>query len=145
MLSSLSIYAGPTARAQLLEQGVTEAQFKVMVGASGGPKWFVLYGLDRYLFGNFLQERTEPLLTLGSSAGAWRMCCLATANPVAAIDRLAKLYSEERYSDTPTQREITLKAEAMLAGMLGPTGAAEIASSEMFLTNIVADRSRGFG
>ncbi|MDC1119026.1 hypothetical protein OAT28_00415 [Gammaproteobacteria bacterium] len=53
MKSSLSIYAGPTARAQLLEQGVTAAQFKVMVGASGGPKWFVLYGLDRYLFGDF--------------------------------------------------------------------------------------------
>ena len=96
MKSSLSIYAGPTARAQLLEQGVTAAQFKVMVGASGGPKWFVLYGLDRYLFGDFLQRRTEPLLTLGSSAGAWRMCCLATADPVAAIERLAKLYSEEQ-------------------------------------------------
>lgn len=145
MQSSLSIYAGPTARAQLLEQGVTASQFNVMVGASGGPKWFVLYGLDRYLFGTFLQERTEPLLTLGSSAGAWRMCCLATADPVAAIDRLAKLYSEEQYSDTPTQREITLKAEAMLAGMLEPTGAAEIASNERFLTTIVADRSRGFG
>ena len=145
MQSSLSIYAGPTARAQLLEQGVTASQFNVMVGASGGPKWFVLYGLDRYLFGTFLQERTEPLLTLGSSAGAWRMCCLATADPVAAIDRLAKLYSEEQYSDTPTQREITLKAEAMLAGMLGPTGAVEIASNERFLTTIVADRSRGFG
>ena len=73
------------------------------------------------------------------------MCCLATADPVAAIDCLAKLYSEEQYSDTPTQREITLKAEAMLAGMLGPTGAAEIASNERFLTTIVADRSRGFG
>jgi hypothetical protein len=73
------------------------------------------------------------------------MCCLATADPVAAIDRLAKLYSEEQYSDTPTQREITLKAEAMLAGMLGPTGAVEIASNERFLTTIVADRSRGFG
>lgn len=145
MQSSLSIYAGPTARAQLLEQGVTASQFNVMVGASGGPKWFVLYGLDRYLFGTFLQGRTEPLLTLGSSAGAWRMCCLATADPVAAIDRLAKLYSEEQYSDTPTQREITLKAEAMLAGMLGPTGAVEIASNERFLTTIVADRSRGFG
>ncbi len=57
MQSSLSIYAGPTARAQLLEQGVTAAQFNVMVGASGGPKWFVLYGLDRYLFGTFLQGR----------------------------------------------------------------------------------------
>lgn len=145
MQSSLSIYAGPKARTQLLEQGVTASQFNVMVGASGGPKWFVLYGLDRYLFGTFLQERTEPLLTLGSSAGAWRMCCLATADPVAAIDRLAKLYSEEQYSDTPTQREITLKAEAMLAGMLGPTGSVEIASNERFLTTIVADRSRGFG
>lgn len=145
MISSLSVFAGPTALAQVKERGVSAQQFSTLVGASGGPKWFVLYGLDRYLFGDFLPQRTEPLRTLGSSAGAWRMCCLATADPVAAIERLAHLYSTERYSDKPTPREITEKAEAMLAGTLGPSGAAEIAANQQVLTTIVADRSRGFG
>lgn len=145
MQSSLSIYAGPVARQQLLDQGMHASQFKVMVGASGGPKWFVLFGLDRYLFGDFLPRKTEPLVTLGSSAGAWRMCCLATADPVAAIERLARLYSEETYSESPTPREITQKAEAMLTGTLGPSGAAEIVANQRIHTNIVADRSRGLG
>ena len=34
----------------------------VVPGASGGPKWLVLAGLDRFLFGDFLQRpRTRPL------------------------------------------------------------------------------------
>ncbi len=145
MQSSLSIYAGPTALKQLREEGVHPSQFTVMAGASGGPKWFVLYGLDRYLFGEFLPRRSEPLRTLGSSAGAWRMCCLATAEPVAAIERLARLYSEEQYSEAPTTGEITAKAEAMLSGTLGANGAAEIAANRKVLTTLIADRSRGFG
>ncbi len=145
MKSSLQIYAGPTALSSLQSQGIHPDQFKVMVGASGGPKWFVLYGLDRYLFGDFLPKRSAPLYTLGSSAGAWRMCCLATADPVAAIERLAKLYSEEQYSATPTTREITEKAELMLRGTLGRSGAAEIAANQNIRTTIIADRSRGLG
>ena len=76
-MSSLSIYAGPTALQQIRREGLKADQFKVLVGASGGPKWFVLYGLDRYLFGEFCQRREQQLITLGSSAGAWRLCCLA--------------------------------------------------------------------
>jgi hypothetical protein len=145
MQSSLQIYAGPTALASIRANGIHPEQFKVMVGASGGPKWFVLFGLDRYLFGDFLPRRRDALYTLGSSAGAWRMCCFATADPVAAIERLAKLYSEEQYSDRPTTREITEKAELMLTGTLGPSGAAEIAANKTIHTTIIADRSRGLG
>ena len=39
-------------------------QFKLMLGASGGPKWFVLFGLDRYLFGNFFSNRKNRSIRL---------------------------------------------------------------------------------
>lgn len=116
-----------------------------MVGASGGPKWFVLYGLDRYLFGEFFAGRQQPLLTLGSSAGAWRLACLSTATPVAAIERLAELYSHERYSQQPSPREVSSQARAMLNEVLGDAGAEEIANNEVFRLHIVADRFRGLG
>lgn len=116
-----------------------------MLGASGGPKWFVLFGLDRYIFGEFFANRQRELITLGSSAGAWRMCCLATADPVAAIERLAKRYSEEQYSAQPTTDEITEKARQMLAETLGPSGVKDIVENEVFRTHIVADRARGIG
>lgn len=130
---------------RLRNEGLNADQFDTMLGASGGPKWFVLYGLDRYLFGEFFANRQQELITLGSSAGAWRMCCLATAEPVAAIERLAKSYSEEAYSAKPTTDEITRKARQMLVETLGPDGAEQIVKNETFRTHIIADRARGIG
>ncbi len=144
-MSSLSIFAGPHALQRLRSEGINADQFRVMLGASGGPKWFVLYGLDRYLFGDFFAHRQQELITLGSSAGAWRMCCLATADPVAAIERLAKSYSQQQYSAKPTTDEITEKARQMLSHTLGPDGAQQIVNNEIFRTHIIADRARGMG
>ena len=144
-MSSLSIFAGSHALQRIRSEGINADQFRIMLAASGGPKWFVLYGLDRYLFGEFFAGRQRELITLGSSAGAWRMCCLATKNPVASIERLAKRYSEERYSEQPTTDEITEKAREMLADMLGANGVAEIVHNEVFRTHIIADRARGIG
>lgn len=142
-MAALCIHAGAKARARLLEEGLHPDQFRVMVGASGGPKWFVLYGLDRYLFGEFFAGREQPLYTLGSSAGAWRLACLSTASPVAAIERLAELYSHERYSAEPTPKEVSDQARIMLGKVLGDQGAADIAANSVFRLHIVADRYRG--
>ena len=144
-MSSLTIFAGPHALQRLRSEGLNADQFKVMLGASGGPKWFVLFGLDRYIFGQFFANRERELITLGSSAGAWRMCCLATADPVAAIERLAKCYSQERYSEQPSTDEITDQAREMLAQTLGPDGVKEIVENEIFRTHIISDRARGIG
>lgn len=142
-MSSLTIYAGPKALDRISREGIHRSQFDTIVGASGGPKWFVLHGLDQYLFGDFFADSDSTLVTIGSSAGAWRMCCLATADPVAAIDRLAHRYSQERYSELPTVEEITEKARLMVEYVLGPSGAVEVANNPKFRTYIVTDRCRG--
>lgn len=144
-MAALSIHAGTTARARILEEGFHPELFKVMVGASGGPKWFILHGLDQFLFGEFFAGRQQQLLTLGSSAGAWRLSCLATANPVASIDRLAELYSQERYSDQPDPGEVSDQARTMLATVLGESGAREIADNKVFRTHVITDRCRLIG
>lgn len=144
-MKALSVHAGPLARQRILEEGLHAEQFDVLVGASGGPKWFILFGLDKFLFGDFFHSRQRPLHTLGSSAGAWRLCCAATADPVAAISRLAKLYSAERYSEKPDEHEITSQARVMLQKVLGDCGADEIVSNETMITHVVADRCKGLG
>ncbi len=144
-MSLLSIYAGPTAYRKLQADGFHVDQFSVLLGASGGPKWFVLYGMDRYLFGDFFAGRSKQLDTLGSSAGAWRLSCLATADPLSAIEALARGYSEQTYSASPTVTEITDKMRSMLAAVLGPTGAMEVAANETIRTHIIADRCKGIG
>ncbi|MCB1671359.1 MAG: patatin-like phospholipase family protein [Gammaproteobacteria bacterium] len=143
-MNALSLYAGPRAMQQIREQGLQAAQFNVLAGASGGPKWFVLYGLDRYLFGEFFATRQDALATIGSSAGAWRLACLATAQPVASLDRLAALYSTERYSEHPTAQEVTEKARALLREVLGPDGGSYLVQNRRVKTHIIADRCRGF-
>lgn len=142
MVAALAIHAGERAKARLLDEGLHAEQFDALVGASGGPKWFVLHGLDQFLFGEFFRNRQRTLYTLGSSAGAWRMCCLATSDPVAAIDRLAQLYSNESYSAEPSSREVSEQARSMLVQVLGEDGAKEIVENEIFQVHIIADRCR---
>lgn len=143
-MSSLSLYAGPRAMERIRQHGLDQRDIELIVGASGGPKWFVLYGLDRYLMGGFFSSRQHPLYTLGSSAGAWRLACLAQADPVAALDRLARHYAAQRYSRRPDRQEISRQARHMLDRVLGEQGAAQIASNPRVRVNIVADRSRGW-
>lgn len=95
--TALRVLAGPTAYHHIKHHGLQQADFNVMVGASGGPKWFCLFGLDQYLFGEFFAGRNTPLHILGSSAGAWRFACFAQADPVAASQRFCKAYSHITY------------------------------------------------
>ena len=141
-MTALQLYAGPTALASIQRDGLSPEQFRTIVGASGGPKWFVLYGLDRYLAGEFFAGRRQPLETIGSSAGAWRLSCLGLADPLAGIDRLAWHYSRERYSARPTTQEITAAAARLVTLVLGPEGAAQIAGNPVVRVHIVADRAR---
>ncbi|MEX2132156.1 MAG: patatin-like phospholipase family protein [Pseudohongiellaceae bacterium] len=142
-MTSIFLYAGPVALNRIRSEGLHAHQFTVMAGASGGPKWFVLYGLDRYLFGDFFRAPVNGLATLGSSVGAWRLACLAQPDPVAAIDRLAELYSKENYSAHPTAGEITAKAKVMLQQVLTADGARNIVANKVFKSHIIAGRARG--
>ncbi len=141
-MSALTLMAGPRALAHVRESGLNQQDFRLIVGASGGPKWFVLYGLDRYLFGEFFAGRTTPLATMGTSAGAWRLACLARKEPVAALDLLARYYSQQTYSASPDRHEVSREARQLLDRVLGDSGAEEIAANPLVHVNILANRAR---
>lgn len=140
----LKVYAGKTAMKQLKDGGIKADHFTTFLGASGGPKWFTLYGLDRYFFGDFFAGRKQPLDIIGSSAGAFRAACFAQADPVAAIERLAYDYSRTTYSDKVTPTEISSKARLLLDKMLGDTGASEIINNSVFRAHFIVARVNGF-
>lgn len=142
-LSALQLHAGPTALKHIQTHGLNADDFTVMVGASGGPKWFSLFGLDKYVFGEFFKDRTRPLQTLGTSAGAWRMACFGQNQPVAAISRLAEAYSTETYSEKPDAKEISTKARVILSHLLNKSGAHEVVNNPVIKTHIIADRCKG--
>ncbi|HET7229493.1 MAG TPA: patatin-like phospholipase family protein [Longimicrobium sp.] len=141
---SLSLLAGPRAMDIVRERGLRAADVDVVPGASGGPKWLVLEGLDRFLFGDFLQEpRDRPLHLVGTSIGSWRMACLAQRDPAGAIERLREGYIEQRYPTRPTPAQVTRTSAAILDRMLGETGEAEILAHPWARLHVITAQCRG--
>jgi hypothetical protein len=140
---ALAVYAGHTALAQIQEQGISQEQIQMMIGASGGPKWFVLAGLDRYFCGDFFKDRTAPIYTLGSSAGAWRFACYAQQDPLAAINRLIHGYSHMSYPEKATIKQVSEQSEQLLTHILGSAKGTDIIQNPIFKSNIVVAKSLG--
>lgn len=112
MKKVLRVLAGPTAMEHIRHKGLHSDDFTVMAGASGGPKWFCLFGLDQFLAAEYFSHRTQPLHLLGSSAGAWRMACMAQQAPAAASKRFCDAYSAITYpagADTPLITRISAR------------------------------------
>ena len=78
----MQVFAGPRARARLLEAGLRADDVRAVPAAAGGPKGLVLIPLDRLLFGHWLHRAGGIVHLLGASIGAWRMAsaCLGDAD-----------------------------------------------------------------
>ncbi len=144
MTRSLRLLAGDNAYRRLRAEGFRPDLFRLVVGASGGPKWLVLSGLDRALAGGWLAgpDRQESLSMLGSSIGAWRLACHAMADPGAALDRFREAYLAQRYTAKPPPAEVSAVSAGILRQVLGTSGAGEILSHETCRLAVVVARSR---
>jgi len=139
---ALRILAGATALKILRADGFDRDAFSVMAGASGGAKWLVLGGLDRALASHFIAGRRGKLFLLGSSIGAWRSCCHAQADPLAAFDRFERAYLAQRYGPRPSPAEVSRVTRQILATLLGTRGAQEILAHPLLRLNLTAVRSK---
>lgn len=139
---ALRILAGPTALQSLRANGFDREAFTVMAGASGGAKWLVLGGLDRALASHFVAPRREKLFLLGSSIGAWRSCCHAQADPLAAFERFEAAYLGQRYNVRPSAAEVSRVTRGILDVLLGERGVEEILSHPLLRLNLTVVRAR---
>ena len=117
----------------------------VLAGASGGPKWFVLTGLDKALVGEYFKDRQRTLHLLGTSAGSWRFCCYAQQDALAAHERFEQGYLMTNYSASPDAKEISREARQLIKAILGTNGAREIIENPVMRFNLIAVRSHGLG
>jgi hypothetical protein len=140
----LEIYAGESALKTIKEKGFSPELFTSFLGASGGPKWFTLYGLDKYLFSEFFNNKEQALNLIGSSVGAFRNACFAQKDPLAAIERLAKNYYETTYTDKAKSEEVSQKAVAMMDAVFGETGEQEIVDNLHFKAHFIVAKCNGF-
>ncbi len=126
-MKALDVLAGPEALVHLRDRGLKAADIAVVPAASGGPKWLVLAGLDRVLFGDFLKGvRRKPLHCIGSSIGSWRLACLLQGDPMAALHRFQEAYIEQRYPRKPSPELVSRTSAGIIKALLGPAGAGEI-------------------
>ncbi|WP_448211692.1 patatin-like phospholipase family protein [Colwellia sp. MEBiC06753] len=140
----IEIYAGKSALNTIKQHGFSQALFNNFLGASGGPKWFTLFGLDKYLFGEFFQSRQHVLNIVGSSAGAFRAACFGQDDPVAAVTRLAHDYANTVYETAkPTPEEITDKARILLDDLLGEDGTQQIINNPIRKAHFIVAKTNG--
>tara|TARA_Y100000296_G_scaffold42579_1_gene49005 strand:+ start:1866 stop:2939 length:1074 start_codon:yes stop_codon:yes gene_type:complete len=142
-VAPLEIYAGKKARETIMKNGFSPELFSYFLGASGGPKWFSLAGLDRVLFPEWFANVNHQIHVIGSSAGAFRAICAVQEDPLAAINRLATSYSTTTYSEKPTPREITAKAENLLLEMVNDIGKQEVLTNSRFKAHLIVAKCLG--
>ncbi len=141
----LDILAGPDALVELRERGLDPARVRALIGASGGPKWLVLHGLDRALFPWLLAGARGPIHAVASSIGSWRFASLCTRAPLDALARFADAYVEQRYRPSPSAREVSREGERILDAVLGDEGVAPLVEHPALRLHIVTTRFRHLG
>jgi len=106
-MQALHIHAGPKALAHIREHGLRPEHIGVIPGAAGGPKGLILGPLDRFIFGEWLPQSSQPVHLVGASIGAWRMSTACLNDPVAAFERLERDYIHQHYEPLPGQKRVT--------------------------------------
>ncbi len=106
-MQALRIYAGPKALAHIRANGLKPEHIDVIPGAAGGPKGLILGPLDRFLFGEWLPQSTQPIDLVGASIGAWRMSTACLNTPVESLLRLEHDYIHQHYDVPAGQKRPT--------------------------------------
>jgi hypothetical protein len=140
---SFTLRAGPAALRILRERGLRFQDIRVIAGAAGGPKWLVLSGLDRLIFGSWFQARTAPLFLVGASIGAWRFAALARRQPMATLDRFETAYINQRYDKKPTALDVSRESQKVMDDFLDDAGIREVLGHPFMRLNMLAVRCNG--
>lgn len=138
----LTIYAGDKALARIRERGLRPEDVGIIPGAAGGPKALGLQGLDRVLFGDWLQRAPRERSLIGSSIGSWRFACVCMPEPVKALERLGELYTAQRFFKGITPAQVSLQCRQMLDDLMQGQEA-EILAQDQYRLNVLVARSRG--
>ncbi len=141
MTRNLSLFAGRDALARIRADGLSPASVQVVAGAAGGPKWLVLYHLDRFILPTWMQGRQAPLFLVGSSIGAWRFAALSCDDP-GALDRFLDAYTQQRYHGRPTAQEVSRESARILDRFLQDSQVEAILAHPFLRLNILAVRSK---
>ena len=141
MIGNLTLKAGPRARAILREEGLDLERVRVLAGASGGPKWLVLSGMDLAL-ADLLENRRTELLCIGSSIGSWRLAALAQEDNRSAIRTFEEHYIRQVYDRRPSAREVTSESRRIQDAYIPDESIASMLQHPTMKLGFLAAKSR---
>ncbi|WP_417449657.1 patatin-like phospholipase family protein [Kordiimonas sp.] len=142
-MPALRLIAGSTARERIEEHGLTPSLIRMVVGASGGPKWLVLRGLDRFVFGDWLMNADQTIDMVGSSIGAWRMTIASHPDPGPMLERFEEAYFGFGSEDGASPKAVSMASYRILEKIMGPEVRDAIVGNPRRNLNIVAVRCEG--
>ncbi len=142
MTKNLLVLCGKKAYPLIMERGLVPESVSVVAGASGGPKWLALDGLDRAIFFNWMKGHKQTIKLIGSSIGVWRFSAIAQKDPENAYDKFQDAYIHQSYSKKPDAQEITGEAIRVMNEYLTEDGAKGILANPKKRLNILAVRCR---
>jgi hypothetical protein len=145
-MQALQIYAGAQALAHLKSDGLAPSHVRTIPGAAGGPKGLILGPLDRFIFGQWLTQSSQPVDLVGASIGAWRMATACLKDSVKAFERLERDYIHQDYAlepgkKFPTPERISADFGASLEAFYGGR-VQEVLSHPRYRLHIVTSRGR---
>ena len=143
MSDILTVLAGRKALTRVRDQGLDPEMVKVIAGAAGGPKWFVLKHLDRAIFTEWLKDKPGPIFLIGSSIGAWRFAAACRHDTLRGLELFDQAYTNQRYTGKPTPEEISRESVKIQKIFFEDSGVREILSNPRFRLNFMAARCSG--
>jgi hypothetical protein len=124
-----------------MERGISASDIEIIAGAAGGPKWIILYELDKYLINEFLPKAQQTIHFVGGSIGAWRSAAYVLKDASSALDRLKEGYLNQRYSRPLTKDEVTNTCQDIIKYFLGPEGMAQVLDAPNRKLHIITSKA----
>jgi hypothetical protein len=143
MYENIDIFAGEKASEIIRDKGLKEEDIKVIAGASGGPKFLVLNGIDKAILNTWFKKRTEPLFFIGSSIGSWRGAAYAAEKPVETLDKFTESYLKQIYTSKPTRKNVTDESIRILNDFLKDKDIDFIINRSKMNLNIISAQCTG--
>lgn len=143
MFENIEVLAGKNAAQIISDCGLKPEIISGIAGASGGPKFLVLAGIDNILLSSWFSGWGKPLFFVGSSIGAWRGAAYACKDPVEAHSRFVESYLSQQYTSKPDEKEVTAESLRILNEYLPDNDIDHIVSESRVDLGIISARCTG--
>ncbi len=138
MSQHINIFAGKNALSLIRDNGLSPDMVEVAAGAAGGPKWLILYHLDKFIFSSWIRHRIRPLFMIGASIGAWRFAALSQKDPSNALKKFKEAYIHQTYLKKPTAEEVTRESIRIMDTFMDDSAINDILNHPYRRLNIIA-------